>query len=120
MKTLSGKLRERDVLSLPDGMHGDGDYLWLRVRGEHRSWIVRTPRDSEGKRQEFGLGSVKRVSLAYARRKRDQFINHLQVGGTTAGARQAAKNAPGVSDFERILMRLDEIEIRLSKLEDLA
>lgn len=48
------------------GMHGDGDGLWLKVSpAGARSWVLRVA--VYGKRKEYGLGSMKWVSLADAR-----------------------------------------------------
>jgi integrase len=89
---MSGNLKPSDVLSLGDGMHGDGGYLWLRVRGEARSWIVRGPRIN-GKKPEAGLGSVNRVSLALARKERDKLVEQWQNGKDPVADRRAAREA---------------------------
>ncbi len=54
-----------DVTRLPDGMHADGQGLFLQVRGRSRSWILRYTLG--GKSKYLGLGSVKDVSLKQAR-----------------------------------------------------
>src|ERR1700729_3282239 len=89
---MSGKLRPSDVASLGDGMHGDGEYLWLRVRGDARSWIVRGPR-IDGKKPEAGLGSVDRVSLALARKERDKLVEAWRNGDNPVAERRAEREA---------------------------
>lgn len=88
-----GNLKERDLLHLGDGMHGDGDYLWLRIKGGARSWIVRGPRDERGVKREAGLGSTERVSLAMARRERDKLVEQWRNGFDPIADRRAAREA---------------------------
>jgi hypothetical protein len=85
-------LKPSDVMRLGDGMHSDGNYLWLRVRGSARSWIVRGPRIN-GKKPEAGLGSCDRVSLALARRERDNLVDKWQNGKDPVAERRAVKEA---------------------------
>ena len=87
-----GNLKPSDVASLCDGMHSDGGYLWLRVRGSARSWIVRGPRIN-GKKPEAGLGSVDRVSLALARKERDKLIEQWRNGKDPVAERRAEREA---------------------------
>jgi integrase len=88
---MSGKLKPNDVASLGDGMHGDGEYLFLRVRGSARSWIVR--RSVDGKKVDLGLGSVDRVSLYLARKERDKLVEQWRDGKDPAAERRAAREA---------------------------
>jgi hypothetical protein len=76
-------LRPHDVMKLPEGKHCDGDYLWLYVKGGSRVWVVRTPR-MNGKRREIGLGSANTVSLAFARQRRDAFLEQWRETGLAA------------------------------------
>lgn len=63
-----GNLTARFVASAPAGRHLDGDGLFLMVKPSGaKSWLLRIQAD--GKRQEFGLGSTKAVTLADARDK---------------------------------------------------
>jgi integrase len=89
---VTGNLKPSDIASLGDGMHGDGGYLWLRVRGAARSWIVRGPRIN-GKKPEAGLGSVDRVSLALARKERDKLVEQWRNGKDPVAERRAAREA---------------------------
>jgi integrase len=93
------KLKPADVRSLGDGMHNDGNYLWLRVRGASRSWIVRGPRDSRGRRPEAGLGSVDRVSLSLARKERDKLVEQWANGKDPIAERRAAKEKANRQTF---------------------
>lgn len=61
------KLYQTKLKTLPDGMHSDGDGLYLRVRGNSRSWILRFRKD--GRLRDLGLGSLRYVPLASARKK---------------------------------------------------
>ena len=49
------------------GMYLDGAGLYLQVIGEAKSWILRF--SLRGKARQMGLGSLRKVSLADARRK---------------------------------------------------
>ena len=89
---MTGNFKANDVLRLGEGMHSDGDYLWLRVRGSARSWIVRGPRIN-GKKPEAGLGSLDRVSLALARKERDKLVEAWRNGYDPVGERRAAREA---------------------------
>jgi integrase len=60
-----GKLEALDVNRLSDGVHADGDGLFLQVRGNARSWILRY--SIAGKSKYLGLGSTSTVSLKQAR-----------------------------------------------------
>jgi integrase len=86
-------LTPADVRKLPDGKHADGKYLYLVVRGDSRSWVVRGPRNAAGKRLERGLGSVDLVSLAIARRKRDELLAAWQEGRDPLEERRQAAAA---------------------------
>ena len=61
------------------GRHADGGGLYLLVRESgSRSWVLRTQVD--GKRQDFGLGSVSIVSLAQARAKAAGLRHKVRAG----------------------------------------
>uniref|UniRef100_UPI0025B6D0BE Arm DNA-binding domain-containing protein n=1 Tax=Turicimonas muris TaxID=1796652 RepID=UPI0025B6D0BE len=59
------KLKNGELKKLPDGMHADGNGLYLRVRGNSKSWIFRYR--ANGKLHDVGLGSLNDISLAQAR-----------------------------------------------------
>jgi integrase len=77
--TSINRLTERQVREAGEGRLADGGYLFLVVRGASKSWVVRGPRQN-GKRIEAGLGSVDQVSLAQARRKRDELLAQVRDG----------------------------------------
>jgi integrase len=64
---MAGKLTARGVeTETQQGRHHDADGLYLVVKGRSKSWAFMWRRD--GKRHEIGLGSLRTVSLAEARR----------------------------------------------------
>jgi integrase len=66
-----GRLVQSDIFSRGPGMHPDGQGLYLQVVGRNsRSWIYRYW--LRGKERWHGLGSVRDVSLAAARKARDK------------------------------------------------
>lgn len=62
-----GNLRNNSLQKLPEGFHSDGDNLFLRVKGNSRSWVYRYR--LKGKTFELGLGSLRFIDLNTARRK---------------------------------------------------
>jgi integrase len=71
-------LTSRGVETAKDGWHSDGNNLYLRVDGDRRRWIVRVTRN--GKKRDIGCGALDKVSLAFARRKRDHILAQLRDG----------------------------------------
>lgn len=61
----SEMLTGKDLWSLPEGDHRDGNGLLLQVRGNSRSWILRY--SIQRKDRYLGLGSLKDVNLKNAR-----------------------------------------------------
>jgi integrase len=74
------KLTPRDVNNAKAGWLGDGGGLWLRTDadGSRQRWIFRST--THGRTTEIGLGGSDKVSLALARRKRDQILDQLANG----------------------------------------
>jgi hypothetical protein len=65
-------LTVRQIEALPGGFHSDGGNLYLRVRGNGRSWVFRykVPKGAAwaaGKPVELGLGSYPARGLKDAR-----------------------------------------------------
>ena len=61
------------------GRYGDGDGLYLLIGPTGaRSWVCRVQK--HGKRRDFGLGSVKKVTLAQAREKATKFRSQVEAG----------------------------------------
>lgn len=74
------KLRVSDIAKLPDGCYADGAGLYLYVRGNSRSWILR--KTVNGKRIKRGLGSALTISLSQARAKTAELNLSAQVPAT--------------------------------------
>jgi integrase len=92
---LPHKLHAISLTKLPDGDHADGGNLYLRVRGNSRTWLIRhtTP---TGRRTRMGLGSLQAVTLSIARAKARDVIARLKDPGSPAdpiAERRAAKTA---------------------------
>ena len=67
------------VKNAKPGRHADGRGLYLLVRESgSRSWVLRTQMD--GKRQDLGLGSAARLSLAQARIKASELRVRIKSG----------------------------------------
>ena len=60
------KLAPTTLTKLPDGDHADGGNLYLRVRGNSRTWLLRY-KSPGSSRTRMGLGSLSSVTLAQAR-----------------------------------------------------
>ncbi|MHB1246181.1 MAG: tyrosine-type recombinase/integrase [Sulfuriferula sp.] len=60
-------LSARQIDTLPDGFHADGGNLYLKVKGNARSWVFRYKQD--GKVREIGMGATHTRTLADAREK---------------------------------------------------
>lgn len=89
------KLNPVQVRSLTKaGRYMDGDGLMLEVRpGGSRTWLVRL--QANGRRRDYGLGSLKDVSLAEAREKAREYRRQLRGGiDPLAAKRNAAVRVP--------------------------
>ena len=73
-------LKAHEIASLPTGLHYDSLYLYLQVKGSSRSWVMRYPRNADGKKREEGFGPAAKVSPKLAREKRDARIKQLANG----------------------------------------
>jgi integrase len=89
MKRRENLLTAREVETVGDGWHADGGNLYLRVDGDRRRWIVRVTR--EGRKRDFGCGSAQRVSLRFAREKRDGILAQLKDGLDPVAAKREAR-----------------------------
>lgn len=79
------KLKAQQLLGLPDGMHGDGANLYLRVRDEGKSRNFVFIYRFGGKQKLLGLGAADPygrvgLTLADARQKADNFRARLRDG----------------------------------------
>jgi hypothetical protein len=91
------KLSARAVKTAGDGMHGDGGGLYLRAKGDVRSWVVRFT--EAGKKREMGLGSTATVSLAEARAKAAEVRALVAAGQDPIATRKApvARSTPALT-----------------------
>lgn len=82
------KLTAKAVQHAGDGVHFDGEGLYLRVgkNGAHRQWVLRYTFD--GKRRDTGLGSARDVSLADARREARRLRDLAKAGTDPREARK--------------------------------
>lgn len=89
-----GKLNSLIVRStITPGRYMDGDGLMLDVKASgSKSWVVRL--QSNGKRRDYGLGSIKDVSLSDARELARDYRRKVRLGIDPIKARQAASAVP--------------------------
>jgi len=71
-----------------DGFYADGGNLYLRVKGEARSWVMRYQRN--GKTTDFGLGSLAKLPLAEARNVAAEARKQIALGQDPRTLRQQA------------------------------
>jgi integrase len=86
-----GKLTALKVKALKEpGRHSDGNGLVLYVKESGtKTWVLRIQVD--GKRRDFGLGSLADVSLAEAREKADDLRKQYRSGIDPVAAKRAVK-----------------------------
>lgn len=107
------KVTARNTKTLPDGIHRVDRGIYLRVKGDNRSFILKIQRD--GKRREIGLGGVDQT-LDGVRGKAARILGDLASGkdiaeiATRGKARVKAKKMPKLADF------YEECVDRLTKL----
>jgi integrase len=90
-----GKLNPLQVRNIKEpGRYSDGDGLLLEVRpGGSKSWIARL--QSNGKRRDYGLGSLKDISLTEARDMAREYRKQLRAGvDPLAAKRKASEHIP--------------------------
>jgi integrase len=97
------RLNARKIAGLnTPGRYADGHLLFLQVRPNGRSWVMRYHAPN-GKVRELGLGSVLVVSLQEARERRDAAYALLRAGtdplADKASKRAVASNARTFGDF---------------------
>ena len=68
-KQVRNGLTVRKVETLPNGLHCDGNNLYLQVHGVSRVWVFRYKSPVTGAMRHMGLGSAELVTLAEARDK---------------------------------------------------
>ncbi len=72
------KLTPTKIKRLPDGDHIDSAGLYLQIRGQSRSWLYRY--QLAGRTRKMGLGPYPAISLADARRLRDEVAKKKALG----------------------------------------
>lgn len=89
-----GKLNPLQVRNLREpGRYSDGDGLILEVRpGGSKSWIARL--QANGRRRDYGLGSLKDISLTEARDKAHEYRKQLRAGFDPLEAKRLAREIP--------------------------
>ena len=88
-----GKLSPIAVKNAKPGRHADGEGLYLLVKPSgSKSWLLRIQQD--GRRRDFGLGSLKTISLAEAREKARDERKDVKDGGDPAADRRARRGIP--------------------------
>ncbi|WP_034158700.1 tyrosine-type recombinase/integrase [Sphingomonas sp. ERG5] len=89
------------VKNAKPGRHADGQGLYLLVRETgSRSWVLRT--QMGGKRQDLGLGSAARLSLAQARTKASELRARIKSGENVRADEPAPQpSVPTFSDAAR-------------------
>ncbi len=86
------RLKHGKLAHLAQGMHADGDGLYLRVdEGGARSWLLRTV--VQGKRRDMGLGSFPAVALATARERALDYRRIARDGGNPFLKRDQGRQA---------------------------
>ncbi len=87
----TGKLTALKVKALKEpGRHSDGNGLVLYIKETGaKTWVLRIQVD--GKRRDFGLGSLAEVSLAEAREKADDLRKQYRSGVDPVAAKRAVK-----------------------------
>jgi integrase len=86
------------------GMHPDGAGLYLQVTGKAaKSWIFRY--SLRGKAKEMGLGSLRKVSLAAARRKVAECHKLLDDGVDPIGHRVETRAAAALANTQSITFK---------------
>src|SRR4051812_4209729 len=89
-----GKLNPLQVRNLKEpGRYSDGDGLILEVRpGGSKSWIARL--QTNGRRRDYGLGSLKDISLTEARDKARDYRKQLRAGLDPLDVKRRAREIP--------------------------
>lgn len=90
------RLTVRGISALGNGLHADGDGLYLNATGKGRRWVFIWR--SGNRRREMGLGSVSSVSLASARDKASAARAIVAAGGDPIEARKSGRVAEAVEE----------------------
>lgn len=94
------RLKASQISSLPEGNHADGGNLYLRVKGNGRSWVFRFRKN--GRTTELGLGPAPLISLAEARQKALEYRHKLANNELVLPKRRAHHVTPKVITLDKI------------------
>lgn len=83
--------------NLGEGLHGFGNGLYLRVRGESRLWFLRTT--VAGRRVKVSLGPWPLLSTAAARGRAAEMLLKIRSGGSIKGPEEPKATAPTLSEI---------------------
>jgi integrase len=93
------------------GWYGDGGGLYLEVDTHGRRWVLRT--QANGRRRDFGLGSLHKVTLAQARDRAAELRSMVYRGiDPKAEKRAARKPAPVVPTFEQAAVQVHRSRLK--------
>jgi integrase len=107
------KLNPKEIDSLPDGTHSDGNNLYLIVNGGSRSYALRY--FWQGKSQKMGLGSARDVVLTEARDKAIDANRLLAKGINPREARDEERRAANPIPAVRFLDFAEQYRQRIEK-----
>jgi integrase len=80
------------------GRHADGGGLYLEIDPSGgKRWLLRL--QSNGRRRDFGLGGLRKVSLAEARDAADQYRRQIRQGIDPVAHRRAQASFPSIPTF---------------------
>jgi integrase len=79
------KLHQSKLWKYPDGLHSDGNNLYLQVRGNARSWVYRS------NKCQMGLGSLRVRTLAEAREMALEILKQEHDGLDPKAERERAR-----------------------------
>lgn len=80
------------------GWYGDGGGLYLEVDEHGRRWVLRLT--IAGRRRDFGLGPLHKVTLPQARERAAEFRTMAYQGVDPVATKRARRQAPPIPTFE--------------------
>lgn len=81
------------------GWYGDGGGLYLEVDGHGRRWVLRL--SIAGRRRDFGLGSLHKVTLSQARERAAEYRAKAYQGIDPVASKPKMRKVPAVPTFEQ-------------------
>ena len=97
------KLTARSVeAAKKPGRYGDGDGLYLVVsKNGSKSWVIRIQKS--GRRRDFGLGGIKKKSLADARADAQRFRRQTEAGLDPIAERKKSEEVPTFREAAKLV-----------------